>query len=119
MGKPKKYKTKKQAYKQYYLNQKNKGLRKKHQDNWILRKYKIDKLPSKDDRCEICHEQAPINKRLHIDHNHSTGQTRGFLCVRCNTRLGFLENPPVSLFGETFISQAKLYIEKYDGKINF
>ena len=45
--------------------------------------------------CAICHKPFMGNKRirfLHIDHDHSTGQVRGLLCLHCNVVLGFIEN---------------------------
>ena len=44
--------------------------------------------------CAICgNPNAEYKRRLHIDHNHSTGKIRGLLCVRCNSGLGnFQEN---------------------------
>jgi hypothetical protein len=37
--------------------------------------------------CEICHKV----KRLCLDHDWATGLVRGWLCVACNTKLGWLE----------------------------
>ncbi len=41
----------------------------------------------------------------HVDHCHSTGKFRGFLCPRCNTRLGLLES------GE--LQQQAAYLERF------
>lgn len=40
--------------------------------------------------CEICKE----THKLHFDHDHKTGQFRGWLCTKCNTSIGLMrENP--------------------------
>lgn len=44
------------------------------------------------DACSICAEKT----KLHLDHCHSTGKVRGWLCVKCNTALGQL-NDSISL----------------------
>ena len=38
--------------------------------------------------CPICLR----HKRLVIDHCHSKGHVRGFICYNCNTLLGHIEN---------------------------
>lgn len=40
--------------------------------------------------CFLCgrHETT---RRLHVDHDHATGQVRKLLCMRCNTHLGWVE----------------------------
>lgn len=49
-----------------------------------------DMMTEQDGRCSICNE-LPNKNRLHVDHNHTTGEVRGLLCTVCNTRLGILE----------------------------
>lgn len=53
------------------------------------------------DRCAICgvHRPSP-NARpvLHEDHDHATGDTRGFLCTRCNTGEGHDRHPVFELY---------------------
>lgn len=51
-------------------------------------------------KCEICGKYETSNTRpdakitpnkLCVDHNHSTGQFRGFICVQCNRNMGWLD----------------------------
>lgn len=46
--------------------------------------------------CAICHE-PPQRPFLDIDHDHSTGAFRGFICGRCNKGLGLLGDSAESL----------------------
>ncbi|MDE2099549.1 MAG: endonuclease VII domain-containing protein [Patescibacteria group bacterium] len=40
-------------------------------------------------KCAICEiHQSEQKHRLHVDHNHKTGQFRGLLCFTCNAALG-------------------------------
>lgn len=41
--------------------------------------------------CEIC-DRPPGKKGLHFDHDHKTGQFRGWICGRCNTALGMVQD---------------------------
>lgn len=45
-------------------------------------------------KCAICGTEAGNGrtKRLHVDHDHKTGQIRGLLCSNCNTALGLLKD---------------------------
>ena len=47
--------------------------------------------------CALCSEPpngAGPNARLHVDHNHTTGQIRAMLCHKCNKAIGLArENP--------------------------
>lgn len=40
--------------------------------------------------CMIC-SQPQLNRRLCVDHCHTTGKIRGLLCGSCNLTLGILE----------------------------
>jgi len=41
--------------------------------------------------CAICEKPNNNNKRLAIDHDHTTGKVRELLCDNCNTSLGLLK----------------------------
>ena len=83
-----------EKYKKYYAENK---------DVWFksnLKKYNItldeyyDLLTKQNRCCAICSiSEAELNKKMHIDHNHTTGEVRGLLCHHCNTGIGlFKEN---------------------------
>jgi hypothetical protein len=58
-------------------------------------------------RCVICgvHEDEETNKKLCVDHSHTTNRVRGLLCSRCNSALGFFKE------NITFIEAAIKYKE--------
>ena len=40
--------------------------------------------------CAICKKhQDEFDRRLAIDHDHSTGEIRGLLCSNCNASIGY------------------------------
>ena len=45
-------------------------------------------LEKQNHKCAICGAQSPSS----LDHNHSTNELRGVLCVRCNMGIAWLEN---------------------------
>ncbi len=53
-------------------------------DLTTVHSYPVDNL------CELC-GRLPKSKRLHADHEHYTGQFRGWICYRCNSVLGNME----------------------------
>jgi hypothetical protein len=63
--------------------------------------------------CAICGEREAVKhqngqvRRLAIDHNHQTGNTRDLLCSRCNTTLGKFNDNPV------LFEKAAQYLRKH------
>ncbi|NOQ21614.1 MAG: hypothetical protein GQ565_03040 [Candidatus Aegiribacteria sp.] len=53
--------------------------------------------------CAICHRRP--EKRLAVDHDHTTRKVRGLLCRTCNSAVGLLLDDPV------IIKRAAEYIE--------
>ncbi len=44
-------------------------------------------------RCEVCGvPDLECSGKFHMDHNHETGEFRGWLCGNCNKGLGFLKD---------------------------
>ena len=54
-----------------------------------------DILATQDGVCAICCKLP--KDRLHIDHDHTTGQVRGLLCQPCNLALGHLHDSVYNL----------------------
>lgn len=46
--------------------------------------------------CEVC-GRPPGQRRLHFDHDHTTGLFRGWLCSGCNIALGHVQDDPAIL----------------------
>lgn len=49
--------------------------------------------------CMICGagNGYDVNVKLHVDHDHKTGEFRGILCESCNLALGHLYDNPVTI----------------------
>lgn len=52
------------------------------------------------EKCDLCEK-----KPQHVDHDHVTSKTRGFLCPACNTALNRLEQDP------SWPARARKYLE--------
>ena len=63
--------------------------------------------PPKSEVCDCCHEK----NNLEIDHIHGTTNLRGWLCTKCNSGIGSLED---TLEG---VLQAAIYLEPNTEKI--
>jgi hypothetical protein len=60
--------------------------------------------------CPICRKRsiAGITAKIVADHDHHTGNIRGFICDSCNTGLGRFKN------GENYLMNAVNYIKEHD-----
>ena len=56
-----------------------------------------DMLKAQDGVCAICKGSNANKRRLSVDHNHSTGEIRGLLCLHCNTLLAYAKESAVIL----------------------
>lgn len=79
--------------------------------NWELKKkygitldeYK-EQVSLRDNLCDIC---SSFSKPLHVDHNHTTGKVRGYLCGSCNRAIGLLKD------NSGICREAAGYLEKH------
>lgn len=68
----------------------------------VLRKYGLSTadydamLTAQSGLCAIC-SNPPGKIRLHVDHDHETGEVRGLLCAACNRGIGSLRDDPALL----------------------
>jgi len=66
-------------------------------------------------KCMVCGiPEIECAKRLSIDHSHSTGKFRGFLCRRCNKALGLLQDSPeiISSLLEYIIEKEQIWLRE-------
>jgi len=68
-----------------------------HRDFYLKRNYGItnekykELLHEQNGKCAICGDEGKEQEpRLHVDHNHITGEVRGLLCILCNFSIGGL-----------------------------
>lgn len=61
-------------------------------------------------KCPICQKQCivGVTARVVLDHRHSDGTSRAFLCDSCNTGLGRFKN------GENYLQNAIAYIKAFE-----
>jgi hypothetical protein len=62
-------------------------------------------LVEQNGKCAIC-KKPPTDRRLAVDHCHTTGKVRGLLCMKCNTGLGHFED------NLKFLEEAQEYLRK-------
>lgn len=63
-----------------------------YRENYGLSLHQVEqRIEDRNGLCDIC-KRPSIGQRLSVDHNHSTGQVRGMLCIGCNVRVGRIES---------------------------
>jgi len=84
----------KQYCKEYNIKNKNrifkmkKAWELKSRYNLTLDQYDL-MLKQQDNCCKICNiHESKLNRKLSVDHCHTTNKVRGLLCMECNTLLG-------------------------------
>tara|TARA_R110000803_G_scaffold171747_1_gene234653 strand:- start:47 stop:511 length:465 start_codon:yes stop_codon:yes gene_type:complete len=76
---------------------------------------KITPPPPKDYECPIClitaddyHLRTSTNNKWCLDHSHITGKARGWLCHKCNSAIGWLNDDSSNT------RRATEYLERYE-----
>lgn len=65
-------------------------------------------LEAQEHSCAICgRHKSNFNRKLSVDHDHTTGAIRGLLCMNCNHGLGKFYDSTDNL------NSATLYLQKY------
>ncbi len=84
-----------------------------HRRNMLWMHYKLTPdqydsiLKDQGSVCAICKSTTSSKKRMHVDHDHATGQIRGILCTRCNFAIGCLKDEPL------LIEAALKYVQRH------
>jgi hypothetical protein len=102
--------------KNYYKKQiLNEELKDRYRDNVYKSKYNFslaqynNLFNEQEGCCAICNKhQIQLDKRLAVDHNHETEETRGLLCMDCNTSLGKFKD------SIEILQRAIEYLRKYN-----
>lgn len=71
--------------------------------------YYESRLKEQNNRCALCNKhKSNFSKRMHLDHNHTTGKVRAILCYYCNRRR-------VGRLNLEWAKKIYDYLAKYDG----
>lgn len=65
-------------------------------------------LAAQGGHCALC-PNTPKTRRLHVDHDHRTGEKRGLLCFPCNRALPYYKD-------SAWLRRAADYVDKYSGR---
>jgi len=75
------------AYNRTYQQSSGAKLSKKKSHLKLVFGVSLESLP---ELCELC----PSAKKICVDHDHTTGKIRGFLCANCNAGIGYAKDNP-------------------------
>lgn len=75
-------------------NEWKKANREKVQAMHIRWMYGVSDIPA---ICDVCGGVNANGRKIHVDHDHTTGAVRGFLCSGCNSALGLVKEDPERL----------------------
>ena len=59
---------------------------------WRLMRGLVRRTIPMPEKCEACGRKPLRRSDLHMDHDHDTGQFRGYVCRQCNLALGLMED---------------------------
>jgi hypothetical protein len=79
---------------------------KRRNPGWDINRYNL-LLEQQGNRCAICKTDKPGLSDWSCDHNHTTLQPRGLLCVQCNAGLGYFKDNP------EYLQSAIEYLKHY------
>jgi hypothetical protein len=94
------YKANPPSYSEQQRERRRTAVRKwmeKNQTAWQLRRREKKAGRPRPQACDICGQRNGRHGGIMFDHDHKTGTFRGWLCHRCNTVLGFVNDDPALL----------------------
>lgn len=105
---PEKFREKSRKY--YKENKKTMNIKRVFRKTGISQEQYDLMIKNQDNKCAICKKAPYKNKKLFIDHCHSTGNIRGLLCNSCNSGLGFFkDNCDFMLFAIEYLKSPPFY----------